>query len=66
MEQLAASKLIYNYTDYDDNSDKKAMQINSLKGNYKAIFITYTAVTQDFDKFLPTVNRIISSFSVNN
>jgi eukaryotic-like serine/threonine-protein kinase len=66
MGQLPASKLVYSYTDYDDNSDKKVMQINSLKGNYKAIFITYTALTQDFDKFLPTVNRIIDSFSTNS
>jgi eukaryotic-like serine/threonine-protein kinase len=64
MGQLPASKLVYNYT--EDNMDKKAMQINSLKGQYKAIFITYTAAPQDFDKFLPTVNRIISSFSINN
>jgi hypothetical protein len=65
MGQLPASKLVYSYTDYDDNSDKKAMQINALKGHYKAIFITYTALTQDFDKFLPTVTRIIGSFSAN-
>jgi hypothetical protein len=66
MGQLPASKLIYSYTDYDNNSDKKAMQINSLKGHYKAISITYTAVTQDFDKFLPTVNRIVGSLDVND
>jgi hypothetical protein len=46
MGQLPASKLVYSYTDYDDNSDKKVMQINSLKGHYKAIFITYTALLQ--------------------
>ena len=65
MGQLPASKLVYSYTDYDDNSDKKVMQINSLKGHYKAIFITYTALTQDFDKFLPTVNKMVGSFSTN-
>jgi hypothetical protein len=63
MGQLPTSKLIYSYTDYDDNSDKKAMQI---KGHYKAISITYSADTQDFDKFLPTVNSIVGSFSASN
>jgi eukaryotic-like serine/threonine-protein kinase len=62
--QLPASKLVYNYT--EDNIGKKAIQISSLKGQYKAIFLTYTAAPQDFDKFLPTVNRIVGSFSVNN
>ena len=39
---------------------------NWLVGNYKATFITYSAITQDFDKFLPTVNKIIRSFSANS
>jgi hypothetical protein len=44
MGQLPASRLLYNFT--EDNIDKKALQISSLKGQYKAIFLTYTAAPQ--------------------
>jgi hypothetical protein len=62
--QISYSKLIYTYTDPLQNHLKKeGMQIISVT-NHKEISITYNSQTQDFDKFLPTVNRMIGTLSI--
>jgi hypothetical protein len=64
MGQISYSKLIYTYTDPLQNHLKKeGMQIISVT-NHKEISITYNSQTQDFDRFLPTVNRMIGTLSI--
>lgn len=64
MGQISYSKLIYTYTDPLQNHIKKeGMQIISVT-NHKEISITYNSQTQDFDRFLPTVKRIIGTLSI--
>jgi hypothetical protein len=50
---------ILQHNKYDDNNSNKKRLCKSspMKGQYKAIIITYTALTQDFDRFLPTVTE---------
>jgi len=64
MGQISYSKLIYTYTDPLQNHLKKeGMQIISVT-NHKEISITYNSQTQDFDRFLPTVERMIATLSI--
>jgi len=64
MGQISYSKLIYTYTDPLQNHLKKeGMQIISAT-NHKEISITYNSQTQDFDRFLPTVERMIDTLSI--
>ena len=64
MEQIPYSKLIYTYTDPLQNHLKKeGMQI-ILVTDHKEISITYNSKTQDFDTFLPIVNRMIGTLSI--
>jgi len=64
IEQTSYSKLIYTYTDPLQNLLKKeGMQIISVT-DHKEISITYNSQTQDFDTFLPTVNRMIGTLSI--
>lgn len=35
-----------------------------LVTNHKEIAITYSSQTQDFDRFLPTVHRMIDTLSI--
>ncbi|HXX96537.1 MAG TPA: hypothetical protein VEL11_05410 [Candidatus Bathyarchaeia archaeon] len=63
-KMVSYSKLIYTYTDPLQNHLKKqGMQIISVT-NHKEISITYNSRTQDFDRFLPTVNRMIGTLSI--
>lgn len=39
------------------------MQIISVK-SHKEIAITYNSPTQDFDRFLPTINKMIDTLSI--
>jgi hypothetical protein len=39
------------------------MQIISVK-SHKEITITYSSQIQDFERFLPTVNKMINTFSI--
>jgi hypothetical protein len=57
--EIPASKLIYTYE--DSGMDQKGMLVNAVS-SYKAIFVSYSSVPQDFDKFLPTVYKMIDSF----
>jgi hypothetical protein len=43
--------------------NKEGMQIISVK-SHKEIAISYNSQTQDFDRFLPTVNRMIDTVSI--
>ena len=64
MAEIPASKIIYTYTDpLQNQSNKQGMQIISVKG-HKEITITYNSQIQDFERFLPTVNKMISTFSI--
>ena len=64
MAEIPASKLIYSYTDpLQNHLNKEGMQIISVK-SHKEIAITYNSQTQDFDRFLPTVNRMIDTLSI--
>jgi hypothetical protein len=62
--EIPASKLIYTYTDpLQNHLRKEGMQIISIRG-HKQIAITYNSQTQDFDRFLPTVNKMIDTLSI--
>jgi hypothetical protein len=64
MAEIPTSKLIYSYTDpLQNHLNKEGMQIISVK-SHKEIAITYNSQTQDFDRFLPTVNRMIDTLSI--
>jgi hypothetical protein len=64
MVEMPASKLIYTYTDpLQNHINKEGMQIISVQGN-KEIAITYNSQAQDFDRFLPTVTRMIDTLSI--
>jgi hypothetical protein len=64
MGEMPASKLLYSYTDpLQNHLPKEGMKIISVK-SHKEIAITYSSQTQDFDRFLPTVNRMFDTLSI--
>jgi hypothetical protein len=64
MGEIQASKLIYTYTDpLENHIHKKGMKIISVQ-DHKETVITYGSQTQDFDKFISTVNRMIGTFRI--
>ena len=64
MAEIPSSKLIYTYTDpLQNHLNKEGMQIISVK-SHKEVTITYNSQIQDFERFLPTVNKIINTFSI--
>jgi hypothetical protein len=64
MAEIPASKIIYTYTDPIPNqSNKQGMQIISVK-SHKEITITYNSQIQDFERVLPTVNKMINTFII--
>jgi hypothetical protein len=64
MAEIPASKLVYTYTDpLQNHLNKEGMKIISIK-RHKEIAITYNSQTQDFDRFLPTINRMIDTLSI--
>ncbi|MEA5530213.1 protein kinase [Dolichospermum sp. UHCC 0684] len=49
----------------EDNGEKiKNMYVMTLRGN-KAYLINYTATMDDYDRFLPTVEKMIESLKIN-
>jgi serine/threonine-protein kinase len=49
----------------EDNGEKiKNMYVMTLRGN-KAYLINYTATIDDYDRFLPTVEKMIESLKIN-
>jgi eukaryotic-like serine/threonine-protein kinase len=51
------------YTTKKDNIDLKNMKVGTLQGG-QVYTITYTADTNDFDKYLPAVQAMIKSFEL--
>jgi hypothetical protein len=64
LRKIPSSELLYTYTDpLQNHLHKKGMKIIGLK-EHKEISITYSARTEDFDRFLQTVSRMIDTLSV--
>ena len=64
MGEIQASKLVYTYTDpLQNHIYKKGMKIISVQG-HKEMVITYGSQNQDFDKFILTVERMVSTFRI--
>jgi len=51
-------------TGKDDGEEIKNMYVMTLRGN-KAYLINYTATMDDYDRFLPTVEKMIESLKIN-
>ena len=65
MGEMPASKLLYSYTDpLQNHLPKEGMKIISVK-SYKEIAITYSSKIQDFDRFLPTISRIVDTLTID-
>jgi eukaryotic-like serine/threonine-protein kinase len=58
---LPAYKSIYTYA--DQNTIFKDMEIGAIKGD-KAYILTYEAGMNEYDKYLPFIQEIISSFQI--
>jgi eukaryotic-like serine/threonine-protein kinase len=56
-----ANQLIY--IGKDRKKSLKNLQVWTLKGN-QAYVITYSATTEDYDRFLPTADKMIESFEI--
>jgi hypothetical protein len=65
MGEMPASKLLYSYTDpLQNHLPKEGMKIISVK-SYKEIAITYSSQIQEFDRFLPTISRIVDTLTID-
>ena len=65
MGEMPASKLLYSYTDpLQNHLPKEGMKIISVK-SYKEIAISYSSQIQDFDRFLPTILRMIDTLTID-
>jgi hypothetical protein len=61
---IPASKLVYTYLEtLEPRLNKKGMKIISLKGN-KEIVITFSSGSDDFDRFLPVVDKMIDTLTI--
>jgi hypothetical protein len=61
---IPASKLVYTYLEtLEPRLNKKGMKIISLKGN-KEIVITFSSGSDDFDRFLPVVDKMVDTFTI--
>jgi serine/threonine-protein kinase len=58
---LPAYKLVYTYL--DGNTILKDMEIGAIKGD-KAYIITYEGGAGEYDKYLPSVQKMIDSFQI--
>ena len=58
---LPAYKSLYTYV--DGKTTFKDMEIGAIKGD-KAYILTYEGGTDEFDKYLPTVQQMINSFKI--
>jgi hypothetical protein len=64
MGEIQASKLIYTYRDpLQNHINKKGMKIISIQG-HKEIIIMYSSKSQDFDKFISTVDRMVGTLRI--
>jgi eukaryotic-like serine/threonine-protein kinase len=63
-DAIPASKLVYTYLEMlEPRLNKKGMKVISLKEN-KEIIITYSSGPDDFDRFLPVVDKMIDTFTI--
>lgn len=61
---IPASKLVYTYLEtLGPRLNKKGMKIISLNGN-REIIITYSSGPDDFDRFLPVVDKMVDTFTI--
>lgn len=64
LAEIPASKLVYTYLEtLEPRLNKKGMKIMSLTKN-KEIIITYSSGPEDFDRFLPVVDKMIDTFTI--
>jgi len=62
--KMRASKLLYTYTDpLQNHIHKEGMKIIWVN-EHKEICITYSSQTQDFDRSLPTIHRMVDTLSI--
>jgi hypothetical protein len=63
--KMRASKLFYTYTDpLQNHLHKEGMKIIWVQ-EHKVVSITYNSQTQDFDRFLPTIGRMVDTLSID-
>ena len=60
-----ALKTVYTWKNEEQNLNLKNLQIWTLKNN-KAYIITYTAKQNDYDKFMPIVEKMIKTFAIES
>lgn len=60
-----AFEIVYTWKDEQQDLNFKNLQIWTLKGN-KAYILTYTAKEEDYDKFIPVVEKMIKTFEIEN
>lgn len=62
--KMRASKVFYTYTDpLQNHLHKEGMKIIWIQ-EHKVVSITYNSQTQDFDRFLPTIDRMVDTLSI--
>jgi hypothetical protein len=62
--EMPASKLLYSYSDpLQNHLTKEGMKIISVKSD-KEIVMTYNSQTEDFDRLLPTIRRMVDTFTI--
>ena len=60
----AAYKLIYTYTN-DDGTTMKDLETGTVIGNNKVYYLVYDSLESDYQKYLPTVQSMISSLQIH-
>lgn len=58
-------QIIYTWKDEENNLNLKNLQIWTLKGN-KAYILTYTARENNYNKYIPIVEKMIKTFEISN
>jgi hypothetical protein len=65
MGEMPASELLYSYTDpLQNHLPKEGIKIIAVK-RHKEIVVTYSSQTQDFNRLLPTISRMIDTFTID-
>ena len=64
LRKIPSSKLLYTYTDpLQNHLHKKGMKIIGIN-EHTEISITYSSQNEDFDRFFPTVGRMVDTLSI--
>ena len=53
------------YTNREGEDERKTMQVLSIKED-KVYLITYTAEASRYDRYLPTIQKMIDSFRIGD